>query len=95
MDIVAVRKFDHFIDGHLQMMHARSIGQKGQRTSPGFGKNKEFKEWIASHGDVTGSLETAGPRAYRMVTFDQRETFDDVEEDAASASLPTEEVNNE
>jgi len=47
VDTVAVRKVDHFVDGHLQMMHVRSIGQKRQRESPGFDKNKEFKEWLA------------------------------------------------
>jgi len=94
-DTVAVRKVDHFIDGHLQMMQARSIGQKGQRELPGFDKNKEFKDWITSHGDVTCGPETGGPRSYRRVTFnDQRETFDDIEGGAVSTSPPTEEVIN-
>jgi len=54
--------------------------------------SREFKEWIASHGD----LKTAKSRSYRKVTFDDDpiETFGDAKEVAVSASLPTEEVHN-
>jgi len=86
---------DSVIDRHVQMMSAKSIGQKRQRESPGFNRNKEFREWIASHGDVTGDLGTGSSRSYRRVTFDdQNETFRDAEEVAASASVPTKEVVN-
>jgi len=43
-DTVAVRKSDNLIDGHLQMLRARSIGLKRQRESPRFDRNREFKE---------------------------------------------------
>jgi len=78
-------------------MSARSIGQKKQRNSPGFDKNKEFREWIASHGDVTGDIEAGGSRSYRRVTFDgENEAFKDAEEVSGLASPPIEEVlNNE
>jgi len=51
VDTVAVHKTDKLIDRHVQMMSAGSIGQKRQRESPGFDKNKEFREWIASRCD--------------------------------------------
>jgi len=95
-DTVAVRKADSLTDRNVQMMSARSIGQKRQRESPGFDRNCEFKEWIASHGDVTGDRKTGGPRPYRRVTFDQPETFDVAGELAEPTPVPTEGViNNE
>jgi len=76
VDTVAVQEADSLIDRHVQMMSARSLGQKRQRESPGFDRNKEFREWIASHGDVTGDLGAGSSRSYRRVTFDdQNETF--------------------
>jgi len=95
VNTVAVRKNDYIFDGHLQMLRTRSIGQKRQRESPGFDKNKEYKDWIASHGDVPCGPEFGGPRSYRRVTFDDHtETFKDVEGGALLTSPPTEEVIN-
>jgi len=79
VDTVVVRKSDCLIEGHLQMLRTRSIGQKRQHESPGFDRNHEFKEWIASHGDVAGEPETGGLRSYRRVNFDHPETFEDAE----------------
>jgi len=95
INTVAVRQTDKIIDRQVHIMSARSIAQKRQRESPGFDRNKEFKESIASHGDVTGDLGTGSLRSYRRVTFDyHNETFEDAEEVAASASASTEEIVN-
>jgi len=72
VDTVAVHKAGHFVDCQLQMLQARSMAQKRQRESPGFNKNQEFKEWIASHGDVSCGSEFGRPQSYRKVTFDDQ-----------------------
>jgi len=93
INTVAMRKTNSLIDKHIQMLRTRSIGQKRQRDAPGFNKNHEYREWIASHGDVTGDLGVKNSGSYRRVTFDdQDETFENADERAIPAYIPLEEV---
>jgi len=79
------------------MLKTRSAGQKRQREAPGFYKDREYRNWIASHGDVTVDLRGGSFQSYRRVTFDdQNETFGDADEADISTPIPPEEiVNNE
>jgi len=80
VDTVAVHNPGYFVDGLLRMLRARSVAQKRQCELPGFDKNREFKEWVASHGDGYCEPEFGGSRSYRKVTFnDQSQIFEDVE----------------
>jgi len=94
IDTVAVRTTNINIDRHIQMLKTRSAGQKHQREAPGFDKDYEYRNWIASHGDVAGDLSIRKHTSHRRVTFDD-ETFRDPEEVATPAPIPTEIVNNE
>jgi len=54
------------------MLKTRNIGQKRQPKAPGFNKNYEYQNWIASHGDVTGDLSGGSFQSYRRVAFDDQ-----------------------
>jgi len=94
IDTVAVRTTNINIDRHIQMLKTRSAGQKRQREAPGFDKDYEYRNWIASHGDVAGDLDVRECTSHRRVTFDD-ETFRDTEEVATPAPIPTAVVNTE
>jgi len=94
IDTVAVRKTDSLINKHVQMLRTRSIGQKRQHEAPGFDKDYEYRNWIASHGDVAGDLCVRRSMSYKRVTFDD-ETFGDTEEVATPAPISTAVVNTE
>jgi len=95
VDTIAVPNSIKLINRHIQMLSARSIGQKRQRESPGFDKNREFREWIANHGNVTDDLETGSSHSYTRVSFDDRnENYQDAEDVTTPAPIPTEVVVN-
>jgi len=79
------------------MLKTRSAGQKRQRESPGFDPNREYREWIACHGDVAGDPGVGSSQSYRRITFDDKnDIFGDADEAAISTPIPFEEsVNNE
>jgi len=97
IDTVAVRATNINIDRHVQMLKTKSAGQKRQRESPGFDPNREYREWIASHGDVAGDPGVGSSQSYRRVTFDDKnKVFGDADEAAISTHiLLKESVNNE
>jgi len=97
IDTVEVRAPNININRHIQMLNTRNAGQKRQREAPEFDKNREYWNWIASHGDVTDDLRGRSSQSYRRVTFDdQNETFGDAGEAAISIPISPEEiVNNE
>jgi len=72
------------------MLQARRVAQKRHRESPGFDKNREFKEWIASHGAVSCGSGVGRPQSYRRVTFDdQPELFENIEGNAEGGAVST------
>jgi len=89
IDTVAVGATNISINRYSDILKARSAGQKRQRESPGFDPNQEFRECMASHGDVAGTSRGRSSQAHRRVTFDDKdETFADVEETAISTPIP-------
>jgi len=97
IDTVAVRATNIIIDRHVEMLKTRSVGQKRQRESPGCDPNREFQEWIASHGDVASDPVVGSSQSHRRVTFDDKnEVFGDADEAPISTHIPLEKtVNNE
>jgi len=97
IDTVAVRTTNINTEKHIQMLKTRSAVQKRQREAPGFDKDREYRNWIANHGDVAGDLDVGSSQSYRRVTFDdQNETFGDADEATISTPIPPEKiVNNE
>jgi len=79
------------------MLKTRSAGQKRQCESPGFDPNREYREWIASHGDVAGDPGVSSSQSHPRVTFDDKnEILGDADEAAIPTPIPLEEsVNNE
>jgi len=100
VDTVAVRATNISINRYSYILKARSAEQKRQRESPGYDHGHEFREWMASHGDVAGTPRGKSPRVHGRVTFDDKdEAFADVEETEVPNPIPLnpseETVNNE
>jgi len=96
IDTIAVRNREYHNDGQLQLLKAKSAGQERHRESPGFDRNYEFKQWLASQGDGTGGIENKGQRLHWMVTFEQPEMDDEAEGSTEPIATHSEEiVNNE
>jgi len=72
------------------MLKTRNAGQKRHLGSPGFDKNFEYRNWIASYGNVAGDLDIRDRTSHRGVTFND-ETFKDSE--VVITPVPIETVN--
>jgi len=89
IDTITGRATNINIERHIQMLKTRNARQKRHRESPGFDNDFEYRNWIASHGDVAGDRVS-----HRRVTFDD-ETFKDSEEVIPTVPVHRETVNSE
>jgi len=93
VDTIAMRQADRTIENNMQSLRTISIAENCRRESPGFDTGREYREWIASHGDVDGDHSVRKHIVHRSVKIEDRdETFDDVHEDTTSIPVPPEET---
>jgi len=91
VDTIAVKKHVYHVARQLQMLKARSAGQKRPREAPGYSRNRDFNDLFASHGDVAGEATKEQPRNHRRVTFARPEKTEEINE---YNPIPSEETVN-